>query len=132
MYNSQQQNYNSYYPQMPNYTQQLPSYRQNAPVGLKGRPVSSFDEVRAQAIDFDGSIFYFPDLANKKIYTKQINMDGTASLSIYELKEIPTENFNQQLSSESFITRKEFEDTIQSLKQLLVPSQQHKDEIKAF
>lgn len=130
MYNSQQQNYNSYYPQMPNYTQQLPSYRQNAPVGLKGRPVSSFDEVRAQAIDFDGSIFYFPDLANKKIYTKQINMDGTASLSIYELKENPTENFNQQLSSESFITRKEFEDTIQSLKQLLV--QQHKDEVKAF
>lgn len=42
------------------------------------RPVSSIDEVRAASIDFDGSVFYFPDLANKKIYTKQINMDGTA------------------------------------------------------
>lgn len=35
-------------------------------------------------IDFDGSVFYFPDLANNKIYTKQINMDGTSSLYVYE------------------------------------------------
>ena len=53
------------------------------------RPVSSIDEVKASVIDFDGSVFYFPDLANKKIYTKQINLDGTASLNMYELKEIP-------------------------------------------
>jgi len=41
--------------------------------------------VKASAIDFDGSIFYFPDLANQKIYTKQINMDGTATLNVYEI-----------------------------------------------
>lgn len=40
-------------------------------IGLKGRPVSSIDEARASTIDFDGSVFYFPDLANKRIYTKQ-------------------------------------------------------------
>ena len=40
---------------------------------LKGRPVSSIEEVRAASIDFDGSVFYFPDIANKRIYTKQIN-----------------------------------------------------------
>ena len=50
---------------------------------------SSIEEVRASAIDFDGSVFYFPDLANKKIYTKQINLDGTASINMYELKEMP-------------------------------------------
>lgn len=56
---------------------------------LKGRPVSSLEEARATTIDFDGSVFFFPDLANKRIYTKQINMDGTASLNMYELQALP-------------------------------------------
>ena len=50
--------------------------------------VSSIEEARASLIDFDGSIFYFPDLANKRIYTKQINIDGTATLNVYELRPI--------------------------------------------
>jgi hypothetical protein len=32
--------------------------------------VSSFEEAKASSIDFDGTIFFFPDVANKKIYTK--------------------------------------------------------------
>jgi hypothetical protein len=59
---------------------------------LKGRLVSSLEEARATSIDFDGSIFYFPDLANRRIYTKQINLDGTATLNMYELKAMPTVN----------------------------------------
>ena len=59
------------------------------PMSLKGRLVSSFEEARASSIDFDGSVFYFPDLANRRIYTKQINIDGTASLYVYELREMP-------------------------------------------
>jgi hypothetical protein len=54
--------------------------------------VSSIEEARASSIDFDGSIFYFPDLANKRIYTKQINLDGTSSLKVYELKELPLQD----------------------------------------
>jgi hypothetical protein len=54
--------------------------------------VSSLEEARATSIDFDGSIFYFPDLANRKIYTKQINLDGTATLNMYELRELPIVN----------------------------------------
>ena len=50
---------------------------------LKGRPVTSLDEAKASMIDLDGSVFIFPDYANGKIYTKQINLDGTASLNIY-------------------------------------------------
>lgn len=72
---------------------------------LKGRPVSSLDEVRGTSVDFDGSVFYFPDLANKRIYTKQINMDGTAALNVYELKNIPLTNE----ANLNFITREEFE-----------------------
>ena len=94
-------------------------------VGLKGRPVSSIEEVRATSIDFDGSVFFFPDLANKRIYTKQINMDGTALLYMYELKEIPVP---QQVPSGDFITRQEFEDALLGIKQALqnnvVPPQQ--------
>jgi hypothetical protein len=91
-------NYNTY-PQQP-YMQQAMNYRpaQQTQYGNWGnanpgspqvRPVASIEEVKACPIDFDGSVFYFPDLANKKIYTKQINMDGTAAINMYELKEMP-------------------------------------------
>ena len=123
------QNY-AYYPQVqqpmgqqvvPNYTQ--PNYLRTAQSqnGLKGRLVSSLEEARATSIDFDGSIFYFPDLANKRIYTKQINMDGTATLNAYELKETPIMNENPQTiqSMNNFITRDEFEQVIGQIQQKL-------------
>ena len=106
---------------IPNYTQ--PNYLRPAQPqnGLKGRLVSSLEEARATSIDFDGSIFYFPDLANKRIYTKQINMDGTATLNVYELKETPIMNENSQMqqSMNNFITRDEFEQVIGQIQQKL-------------
>lgn len=109
--------YNNYYQpnQVPAATYQ-PQIRPS--VGLKGRPVSSIDEARASSVDFDGTVFYFPDLANKCIYTKQINLDGTATLLMYELKEIPAP------SQPNFITREEFENTIMQLKNQLATTQQ--------
>lgn len=82
--------------------------------GLKGRPVSSIEEARASSIDFDGSVFFFPDLANKRIYTKQINVDGTATLNVYELTVLPQEM--NSVSFNNFITREEFETVISQLK----------------
>lgn len=92
----------------------LPPSQQPQPafIGLKGHPVSSLEEARAAAIDFDGSVFFFPDLANKRIYTKQINLDGTASMNMYEYKEVPTEAFN----SSNFVTRQEFDETLNDIK----------------
>ena len=52
---------------------------------IKGRPVVSIDEARASQIDLDGSLYVFPDLGNKKIYTKQINLDGTAAFNVFSL-----------------------------------------------
>lgn len=97
--------------------QNRPSY---APAGLKGRPVASFEEARASIIDFDGSIFYFPDLANKRIYTKQINADGTAQLSMYELKEIPItpEQKPPAIDLNMFVTKDEFNQAITQLREL--------------
>lgn len=78
------------------------------------RPVASLEEVRAMNIDFDGSVFYFPDYANRRIYTKQINMDGTASINMYELKEIP----NSSQPNNDYITREEFNTTLTSIKEV--------------
>lgn len=96
--------------------------QQNSYMGIKGRPVASIEEARASIIDFDGSIFFFPDLANKRIYTKQINMDGTALLNMYELKEIPYEN----PSNQQYITREEFEAVIAQLRGLVAPAEPQK------
>ena len=121
-------NYN-YYPQP---TNQPPPYQprayQQAPLqtmGLKGRLVSSFEEARASSIDFDGSVFYFPDLANRRIYTKQINIDGTASLYVYELREMPVQREESVLvpSVEKFVTRDEFEQVLEQLRLLQKPTE---------
>lgn len=79
-------------------------------MGIKGRPVSSLEEARATSIDFDGSIFYFPDLANHRIYTKQINLDGTSTLNIYEYKDVP---------DQSYVTRGEFNEALRQLREAL-------------
>ena len=121
-------NYN-YYPQP---TNQPPPYQPRAyqqaplqPMGLKGRLVSSFEEARASSIDFDGSVFYFPDLANRRIYTKQINIDGTASLYVYELREMPVQRDDSVLvpSVEKFVTRDEFEQVLEQLRLLQNPTE---------
>ena len=110
--------YNNYYQPNPVGTSNYPR-SQTSSFGLKGHPVSSMEEARVSSIDFDGTVFYFPDLANKKIYTKQINLDGTATLLMYELKEIPVQ------SQPNYVTRKEFEDVITQLKNQLTTTPQN-------
>ena len=51
----------------------------------------------------EGSLHIFTDIGNKKIYTKQINLDGTATLNVYSL-----DNNAQQQSNLNLITREEF------------------------
>ena len=71
---------------------------------LKCRPVSSKDEARAYQIDLDGSLWVFTDLGNNKIYTKQVNNDGTATFKTYAF----TQDENPYNSSNDYITRDEF------------------------
>ena len=118
-------NYNYYPTQANQQPSQVPQYQSTAylrqappQTGLKGRLVASLEEARATSIDFDGSVFYFPDLANRRIYTKQINMDGTATLSVYELKEMPVEPVPADMNQ--FITREEFEQTLEQFRQSFV------------
>lgn len=76
------------------------------------RPVTSLEEVRACPIEFDGSIFYFTDVANKRIYTKQIGMDGSAIINLYEQKEIQPVAVSV---NNNYVTKEEFEQTIRQL-----------------
>ena len=136
------QNYN-YYPitTNPQVSQQSynPYLRQAPPqTGLKGRPVSSLEEVRASSIDFDGSVFYFPDMANRRIYTKQINIDGTATLNVYELIELKNETKEGIAlpSIDNFVTKEELQQVLaqfrQSLDEKTAPTPAAKVEVMNF
>lgn len=109
-----------YYPNnagMPNYmaSQGQVQIVQNA---LKGRPVSSLEEARAAQIDFDGSLFIFPDIAHDRIYTKQISMDGSASLKMYELTPIQAQD-----TEKNYVTREEFDNAVTQLKDAFIKAQ---------
>lgn len=101
---NQQLGYGGYKP-APQYPQWTPAANVNQQV----RPVSSIEEVKASPIDFDGSVFYFADIANKRIYTKQLNLDGTVSINVYELKT------DQVANSSQYVTKPEFENVINQL-----------------
>ena len=91
-----------------------PAYPSSGLYSNRIRPVSSLEEARASVIDFDGSVFYFPDAANKKIYTKQINLDGTSLLNMYVLQEIPTTPQPEQLA-DTYVSKDEFQQTVSLL-----------------
>lgn len=73
------------YPQPGNYTPNPQQTASAAPI-LKGRPVSNEEEANAAMIDFDGSLFVFPDKAHGKIYTKQLGLDGNIIFLKYSLE----------------------------------------------
>lgn len=106
-----QPNYYYQQPQLRNldYLQPQQQFQANS-CNLKGRPVSSIDEVRAAQIDFDGSLFIFPDIANKCIYTKQISATGSAVLNKYNLQE------EAQPTFPTYVTKEEFDTIISQLK----------------
>ena len=106
----QQPSYYSYgYPAAtaPMMRTEMPAYMlpQTAPSAvLKGRPVSSFEEARVAQIDLDGSVSIFPDLGNKRIYTKRINVDGTAAINTYTLDEQPIEPVGPEYATKEEIS----------------------------
>lgn len=80
---------------------------------LRGRQVSSFDEAKAAQIDFDGSVFYFPDISHDKIYTKQVMMGGTASVRTYAIVE------EKEPVQPDYVTKAEFDSVVSELKSAL-------------
>jgi hypothetical protein len=81
---------------------------------IKGRPVVSIDEARASQIDLDGSLHVFPDIGNKKIYTKQINLDGTATFNTFAL--VTPDSSSLTAPETSYVTKAELETILTELK----------------
>ena len=86
---------------------------------LKCRPVSSRDQACACQIDLDGSLWVFTDLGNGKIYTKQVNNDGTATFKTYAYVEQET-----PYNSTNYVTKEEFNRVIQTLSAAIQPNNQ--------
>lgn len=107
-----QNQYNTMFPQqnvmMQNQQQQQTQF-------LKGRPVSSVEEARASMIDLDGTMFVFTDIANNKIYTKQVLLDGTAELKTYVLEEQKQPIVKEQQNVE-YVTKQSFDKIINDIK----------------
>lgn len=78
---------------------------------IKGRVVTSIDEVKGAMIDLDGGVHVFTDFGNHKIYTKQINLDGTATINTYVQE---TTSPEETLAT---VDRKEFDTVVQTLNQ---------------
>lgn len=92
--------------------QQLPQNNSNS---LKGRPVTSIEEAKAAQIDFDGSVFFFPDIANGKIYTKQINLNGIAEIKEYKTENAPVKE--EQAESKDYLSMiEDLQDQIDEIK----------------
>ena len=83
---------------------------------LKGRPVVSIDEARAAQIDFDGSLFIFPDMSNGCIYTKQASSNGVI-FNKYILEEQ-----NAKPVSTEYVTREELNNIISEIKAVIKPN----------
>ena len=81
-----QQPYQNSIPQqnVPNMNMNPNMYR---PPVVKGRIVSSLEEVKASQVDFDGSITYFPCVAENCIYTKGIDLNGLPIIQKYVLEQ---------------------------------------------
>ena len=107
--------YGAYYQQMPQ--QRIVNFGEQQPQNffLRGRPVSSIEEAKASSIDFDGSTFYFPDVAIKRIYTKQIGPNGNAIMYMYEQKEIVDKN----VDAATYATKEELQSAIEELKKII-------------
>lgn len=127
MQNAQQrlQMMEAQYPQFAaNYGQpigQTPPPQSQTPAApmLKGRPVSNEQEANAAMIDFDGSLFIFPDKAHGKIYTKQLGLDGNIIFERYSIDQpqeaAPMAAPTKQIDLSGYVKRSEVESLINEL-----------------
>ena len=110
-----QQNYLNAY--MQNQNQRMPNnyppaFANQEPISLKGKPVTSIEEARANSVDLDGTISYFPDISNKRIYTKQYKSDGSVDFKVY------VEDQTSQ-SSLRYVTEQELVDVVAGLRTMI-------------
>lgn len=89
---------------------QQPQYQQptqpQQPQGQTIIPVGSIEEVKAHPVDWSGNANYFIDNVNKKIYVKQLGMNGAPVTSVYTLDTEPSETNATYVTKEEYKTLK--------------------------
>ena len=105
------------------YQQQNPyqaAVNQNSPsLMVKGRPVSNEEEANAAMIDFDGSLFIFPDKAHGKIYTKQLGLDGNIIFNRYTLDNPQASQQERSSPKTDYVSREDLASELSSIKDRL-------------
>ena len=101
------------------------SYQQPQGIYLKGRAVTGIEEVRGTIIDQDGSLFIFPDIGHNKIYTKQINIDGTATINSFALEKTPVQ------TEQKYVEVEQMNKIINSFNQQIQVLQQKVEELSS-
>ena len=94
--------------------------------GLQGKQVDSIDVVKATDIPFDG-ISYFPLTDGTAIVTKQIQMDGTSKITIYqpideqkeEVKYLTSDDLEKALNGLNLYEIDDIKDEIKEIKKQL-------------
>lgn len=89
---------------------------------VKGRPVSNEEEANAAMIDFDGSLFVFPDKAHSKIYTKQLGLDGNIVFCKYSLEPPvgqPQQERTHGIDLSEYATKEELSKGLEGIKSYL-------------
>ena len=78
-------------------------------------------------IDFDGSLFIFPDKAHGKIYTKQLGLDGNIIFQRYSLDQptAPMEQPRQEpIDLSGYAKQEDLEKMVTELKQKITKLEQ--------
>lgn len=79
-------------------------YIQPIKQALYGKTVDSLDVVKSMDIPLDGSVNYFPLADGTKIATKQLQMDGTSKIQIYDLVQENKEEVPKYATIDDFKT----------------------------
>lgn len=88
--------------QQSQYQQPIQQQPIQQPQGQTIIPVGSIEEVKAHPVDWSGNANYFIDNANKKIYVKQLGMNGVPITSTYKLDTEPSEESTPYVTKEEY------------------------------
>ena len=76
-------------------------------------------------IDLDGSLWVFPNVVNGKIYTKQINNDGSATFNTYVFAQD-----QDPYNSQQYVTKNEFNKVVQTIMAAIQPRTSQTESVK--
>lgn len=107
-------------PNQPYVTQQQSTMQSPIQQIIKGRPVSNEEEANAAMIDFDGSLFVFPDKAHGKIYTKQLGLDGNIVFLKYSIdSQAATQPVKEEKPQIEYATKEELSKAVTEMRAYL-------------